>query len=171
MYNISARCPLKGFGNQQLHLDSNLPGVNYPLIANVMWFLDDFTLENGATRVVPGSHKWKSYPLDGVVHNDEIIITGKKGSAIVFNANLWHGGAKNNSDETRWAVVLGYARWFIKPSFDFMQNTSDDIFCKLTDKQKSLLGFNLIPPKDEFTRLRRRSEDFETPQKYKLPNV
>jgi ectoine hydroxylase-related dioxygenase (phytanoyl-CoA dioxygenase family) len=169
--NISARCPLKGFDGQQLHLDSNLPGVNYCIAVNVLWMLDDFTLDNGATRVVPGSHKWTSYAPDGIQHKDEIRITGNKGSALVFNANLWHGGANNTTDESRWGVALGYVRWFIKPSFDFMQNTPKSIYNKLTDKQKDLLGFRLIPPKDEFTRLHRKSLFFETPLEYHLPKT
>ena len=167
--NISARSPMKGFGHQQLHLDSNLAGVNYPLIVNVMWLLDDFTIENGATRVVPGSHKWKSYAGNGEVHEGEIRLTGTKGSVIIFNANLWHAGGENKTDGTRWALLLGYARWFIKPSFDFLQNTPTSIFKKLNNKQKKLLGFDLIPPKDEFTRMRRRSTYFEKPLDYKLP--
>jgi ectoine hydroxylase-related dioxygenase (phytanoyl-CoA dioxygenase family) len=167
--NISARCPLKGHPGQQLHIDSRLAGVNYCITANVIWLLDDFTLENGATRIVPGSHKWKQYAEEGVAHKDEVRITGKKGSALIFNANLWHGGAANHIDELCWAVALGYSRWFIKPSFDFMQNTPKHIFESLTDKQKELLGFNMVPPKDEFTRLRRRSSFFEQPTEYSLP--
>lgn len=168
--NISARSPQRGGGEQQLHLDSNLPGVNYCLFANVLWMLDDFTEENGATRVVPGSHKWSTYPETGKFHKDEIRITGKKGSAIIFNANLWHGGAANTTDYDRWAVVLGYARWFMKPSFDYMKNMPMHVFNSLSDNQKSLLGFHLTPPKDEFTRMRRKSKTFEIPKEYELPS-
>ena len=169
--NISARCPLKGHGGQQLHLDSNLPGNNYCIIANVLWALDDFTEDNGSTRVVPGSHRWGEYPKDGETHPDEIRLTTQKGSAIIFNAGLWHGGGENTTDASRWAVALGYARWFIKPSFDFMSNTPTEIFAQMTDEQKELLGFNSVPPKDEFTRLRRRSVQAEHPYKYDLPNT
>lgn len=167
--NISARSPMKGHPGQQLHLDSRLPGVNYCITANVIWMLDDFTMDNGATRIVPQSHLWKFYAEDGLVHEDEVRITGKKGSALVFNASLWHGGAENYTNETRWAVALGYSRWFIKPSFDFMQNTPESVYEKLTDKQKELLGFLLVSPKDEFTRLRRKANVFEKPLPYKLP--
>jgi ectoine hydroxylase-related dioxygenase (phytanoyl-CoA dioxygenase family) len=168
--NISARSPKKGFPGQQLHIDSNLPGINYPIIVNVLWLINDFTEANGATRIVPGSHKWKYFPPDGVRHKDEILVEAEKGSAIVFNANLWHGGGENTLGENRWAVALGYARWFIKPSFDFMHNTPLPIYDELTTSQKELLGFNLIPPKDEFTRMRRRSIDLERPNPYSLPD-
>ena len=63
-------------------------------------------------------------------------------------------------------MILGYARWFIKPSFDYMLNTPLKIYKKLNKKQKSLLGFNLIPPKDEFTRTTRKSSFFEKPKSY-----
>ena len=67
-------------------------------------------------------------------------------------------------------VLLGYARWFVKPSFDYMQNTPINIFNKLSsNEQKSLLGFDLVPPKDEFTRITRRSvKYYEVPSIYKL---
>lgn len=167
--NISARCPLLGNKGQQLHLDSRLAGVNYCLVANVLWMLDDFTPENGATRVVPGSHKFMSYTEDGKVYDEEILITGKKGSAIIFNANLWHGGGGNFDGTSRWALALGYARWFIKPAFDYMQNTPKEIYDLLTDSQKQIIGFNCVSPKDEFTRVRRLSEIPEEPFPYQLP--
>lgn len=169
MYNNSARCPMLGNKGQQLHLDSRLPGVNYCLVANVLWMLDDFTEQNGATRVVPGSHKNMHFTEDGKVYDDEILITGRKGSALIFNANLWHGGGGNFDGSSRWALALGYARWFIKPAFDYMQSTPMEIFDQLTDQQKDLIGFNCVPPKDEFTRLRRRSIVPEKPFPYKLP--
>lgn len=168
--NISARCPLLGNPGQQLHLDSRLPGINHCIVSNVLWLIDDFTPENGATRVVPGSHKFTSFAEDGKVYDDEILLTGKKGSAIIFNANLWHGGGPNLNGNSRWALALGYARWFIKPAWDYMQNTPPYMYDNLTSDQRNLMGFNLVSPKDEFTRIRRRSTEPEVPQNYKLPN-
>ena len=167
--NISARDPSKESKNQQLHSDSHLAGVNFPLSANVMWMLDNFKEKNGATRIVPGSHKWKKYAQNGKVYKNEKKICGKQGSALVFNTSLWHGASAKYSDESRWGVTLGYYRWFKKPSFDFMQNTPKKIYNKMTNKQKSLLGFDSVPPKDEFTRMRKRSITFEIPNKYSLP--
>lgn len=169
LLNISARSPLKNSGEQQLHLDSNLPGGEFPLICVVLWMLDDFTKENGATRLIPGSHKFLTYADNGKKYDEEIVVEGKAGSVLIYNASLWHGGNKNQTDGTRWGLVLGYGRWFIKPSFDFIKNTPHEIFNQLNDKQKQLLGFDTTPPKDEFTRMRRRSDTFETPDNYKLP--
>ena len=166
--NISARCPLKGNKGQLIHIDSNLVGVNYNLIVNVMWLLDDFDEKNGSTYVVPRSHLIKKYANNNKKIKNKSLIKAKKGSVLIFNANLWHGGSEKINDQSRWAILLGYARWFIKPSFDYMQNTPTKIFNKLSKKQKSLLGFNLVPPKDEFTRMTRRSSYHEIPLSYNL---
>ena len=169
LYNNSARCPLLGNPGQQLHLDSRLPGLNHCIVVNVIWLLDDFTSQNGATRVVPGSHKFNSFAEDGKVYDEEILLTGKKGSAIIFNANLWHGGGGNFDGSSRWGLALGYARWFIKPAFDYMKNTPSKIYDQLTPEEKNIMGFNAIPPSDEFTRVRRRSQVPEIPEPYHLP--
>ena len=166
--NISARCPTKGNRGQPIHLDSNLPGVNYNLITNVIWYFDDVNKKNGTTLVVPKSHKFHKYADNTKKINNLKFINAKRGSILIFNGNLWHGGSAKYNLNSRWALVLGYARWFIKPSFDFMKNTPRKIYNKLNKKQKSLLGFDTIPPKDEFTRLSRRSKFHERPDVYKL---
>lgn len=170
LYNNCARCPLVGNPGQQLHSDSRLPGINYCIVANVLWALDDFTNDNGSTRIVPGSHKIKEFAEDGKVYDEEIRLNVKKGSAIIFDANLWHGGGANIDGASRWALTLGYARWFIKPAFDYMQNTPLEIYDALSPERKKLLGFDLAAPKDEFTRVRSRAPLPEAPLDYLLPN-
>ncbi len=85
-------------------------------VANTVWMLDDFTLENGPTRLVPGSHRWGRLPQDTLAdpkapHPDEILLTGKAGSVVVMNAHLWHGGTANRTDRPRCAMHGFYARW------------------------------------------------------------
>ncbi len=168
--NISARSPLKNAHNQQLHIDSGLPGVNYLLKVNALWCLNDFNKSNGTTTVLPGSHKKKTYPEDNKIYNKLNYINAQAGSVIIFDGSLWHGGSGGKIiDDDRWGLILGYARWWIKPSFDFTKNTPSKIFNKLNDSQKKLLGFHLTSPKDEFTRVRRISDKFEKPIKYSLP--
>lgn len=169
LYNNAARCPLLGNPGQQLHSDSRLPGINYCIVANVLWALDDFTFDNGSTRIVPGSHKIKQFAEDGKVYDEEIRLNVQKGSAIIFDANLWHGGGANIDGASRWAVTLGYARWFIKPAFDYMQNTPNEIYSQLSSERKKLMGYDLAAPKDEFTRVRGRAPCPEAPQNYSLP--
>lgn len=170
LYNNCARCPLKGNPGQQLHSDSRLPGINYCIVANVLWALDDFTNDNGSTRIVPGSHKTREFAEDGKIYDEEVRVNIKKGSAIIFDANLWHGGGANIDGASRWALTLGYARWFIKPAFDYMQNTPLEIYNQLSLERKKLMGYDLVAPKDEFTRVRSRAPLPEAPSDYLLPN-
>jgi len=171
LLNISARNPAPYADAQQLHLDSNLPGRGgYPLILVALFMLEDFTEENGATRIMPGSHKFDGYAEDGKYYDEEITVTGSRGSVLLFDGALWHGSGKKLDDSSRWAVILGYGRWFIKPSFDFSRNIPDAVFDQLSDSRKRLLGLDSNPPIDEFTRVTRRSEDAEWEAGYELPN-
>jgi ectoine hydroxylase-related dioxygenase (phytanoyl-CoA dioxygenase family) len=168
LYNNQARNPLQG-SEQQLHIDSRFPGTKYVLTANVIWMLDDFTEQSGATRIVPESHKSGEFAEDGKKYPNEKLVTASKGSLLIFDASLWHGSSYKHNSDDRWCVTLGFTRSFRKPVFDYMQNTPSEIYDNLTDGQKELLGFKLIPPKDEFTRMREIAETFQTPNKYELP--
>src|SRR5687768_18392283 len=78
-------------------------------VCNTIWMLDDFTPDNGATRMVPGSHKWRSRPQDVLAdpraaHPQEVLLTGRAGSIAVMNAHLWHGGTANRTSAPRLAM-------------------------------------------------------------------
>jgi ectoine hydroxylase-related dioxygenase (phytanoyl-CoA dioxygenase family) len=165
----SARSPLDKAPPQQLHIDAMIPGTEVPLVMQVIFALDAFENDNGATRVVPGSHKRRAFAENGVKYPEEKVLTAPKGSVIIYNGALWHGSSEKITAGDRWAIILTYARWFFKTSFDHSQNTPASLFKKMSDSQKELLGFRFQPPKDEFTRLSRRSEKFEEPHPYELP--
>lgn len=79
-------------------------------VCNSVWMLDDFTIDNGPLRVVPGSHRWRKLPSDAVDdpldrHPDEEIITGQAGTVVVMNAHAWHGGTANCTDRSRTAFT------------------------------------------------------------------
>ena len=155
---------------QQLHIDSNLPGTGYVMFSQVFWALDPLTCENGATRVVPGSHKRQAFAGDGVDYDDEVLLTCPKGSLVIVDGGVWHGSSKKHSEEERWLIVNSYSRWFMKPSFDLTRNTPQHIYNRLTSEQKTLMGFKFRSPLDEFTRTTRISDEFEY-EPYSLPNI
>jgi ectoine hydroxylase-related dioxygenase (phytanoyl-CoA dioxygenase family) len=75
-------------------------------VLTAIWMLDDFTPRNGATRLVPRTHRIprlipKAYAQPLAHHPDEIVVTGKAGSVLVFNGHTWHSGTKNESDGPR----------------------------------------------------------------------
>ncbi|MCH7688858.1 MAG: phytanoyl-CoA dioxygenase family protein [Planctomycetes bacterium] len=77
--------------------------------------LDDFTTQNGAIRVIPGSHTRRQLPQDVLhdpkaPHPQQILLLGQAGSVVVMNAHLWHGGLPNRTSKPRTALHAFYAR-------------------------------------------------------------
>ena len=105
---LSSFCSLvlgPGQEAQPIHEDTQLiplPRPHIPITINAIWALSDFTNDNGATRIVPGSHKYDSSPEYGKVY-DAVTATMPAGSVMIFDSALWHGGGANNSDTRRFA--------------------------------------------------------------------
>lgn len=109
------RGPDPGHGAQQLHRVEGPPDGRGHRQATVIVPLVDFTSENGATRVLPGSHRqWfdaRDIPdQSGVAHPDEQTVIAAAGSAIVFSEHLFHSGGINHSSERRDAVLTTFFR-------------------------------------------------------------
>lgn len=81
-------------------------------VCNTIWMLDDFTLENGATRMIPRSHTWRRLPEPGYkdAAPGEQLVTGRAGTVVVMNTHMWHGGTGNNTDRCRRALHGFYTR-------------------------------------------------------------
>ena len=107
------------FGQMQArHLPAPYPDVTAHL--TTIWMLTPFTLEGGGTLLVPGSHRASNNPSDdnmGVDDMDsyptEVQATGSAGSVLIFDSRLWHSTAANDSGETRVAVVVRWAPWWL----------------------------------------------------------
>ena len=101
---------------QPLHVDmAAIPDERGYWVCNTVWMLDDFTADNGATRMVPGTHKSGARPQDVLAnpmatHPDEVLLIGRAGSVAVMNAHLWHGGTANRSSSPRLAMHAFYCR-------------------------------------------------------------
>jgi ectoine hydroxylase-related dioxygenase (phytanoyl-CoA dioxygenase family) len=101
---------------QPLHVDmSAVPDEKGYWVCNTIWMLDDFTATNGATRMIPGSHRWGLRPQDALAdpmapHPQEVLLTGGAGSVAVMNAHMWHGGTANRTSQPRLAMHAFYCR-------------------------------------------------------------
>jgi ectoine hydroxylase-related dioxygenase (phytanoyl-CoA dioxygenase family) len=116
LYSLNARASLPGSGHQALHADWG-EGVapDEFQVCNSLWMLDDFTADNGATRVVPGSHRWGKLPAEALAdpaedHPDQVLVTGRAGTVVMFNSHLWHGGRLNRSSRPRHALHAFFGR-------------------------------------------------------------
>ncbi|PYQ55605.1 MAG: phytanoyl-CoA dioxygenase [Acidobacteria bacterium] len=102
---------------QPLHVDAGaLPDERGYWVCNTVWLLDDFRTDNGALRVVPGSHRSGRRPQDVLkdpreTHPDEVLVTGRAGDLVVMNSHLWHGGTANRTTRPRLALHAFYCRW------------------------------------------------------------
>jgi Phytanoyl-CoA dioxygenase (PhyH) len=111
---VEGREPLAGGGHQGLHRDlsAQRPGDT----VNALAFFDDYGPENGATRLVPGTHRpAQSDPLFDL--NDEsrcVQLAGNAGDILVFDADLLHAGSLNPSGARRRSILIGY---FAEPRY------------------------------------------------------
>lgn len=102
---------------QPLHVDMGaLPDEQGYSVCNVVWMIDAFTADNGALRVVPGTHRSRRLPQQVLAdprapHPEEKLVTAPAGSVVVLNAHTWHGGTENRTNQPRRAIHSFYCRW------------------------------------------------------------
>ena len=114
--SLNYRAALPGYGLQKLHADWHeavRPG-DYK-VCNTIWLLDDFSAANGATRLVPGTHRSGVLPQEELddpfaPHPDQVLIEAPAGTVVVFNSHTWHGGTVNRTGRVRRAVHSYFCR-------------------------------------------------------------
>jgi len=131
---------------QSFHFDDG--GVNQarprrPAGISTIWAIDDFTDDNGATEVIPGSHLWG----DEVPGPDtEVVkVTMPAGSVVVFAGTLWHRGGANNSDGTRLGITPQYCEPWARQLENMILATGDHAR-DYSDRIKAMLGYSITPP-------------------------
>lgn len=103
-------------GRQPLHCDMGLVAdAKGYAVFNSVWMLDDFTPDNGPTRLVPGSHRSGQLPQAVLAdpnarHPEEIVALGRAGDVLLTNAHLWHGGTTNHTVHPRRSLHGFYVR-------------------------------------------------------------
>ena len=102
---LNARDALPGQGHQDLHTDSSDEYDGRFQACNSIWLLDDFTEENGCTRLVPGTHRARlpSEVLKDVMapHPEEEHLVASAGTVAVFNSHIWHGATINRTKDQK----------------------------------------------------------------------
>jgi hypothetical protein len=129
---------------QPLHADAGAIADEHGYwVCNSVWMLDDFTPENGALRVVPGSHRWGRLPDDPwAPHPDTVLITGSAGTVVVMNAHAWHGATANRTPRPRRAVHAFYTRWD-KPQQQYQKRLlSPEVAARLSSQARDILALD-----------------------------
>jgi hypothetical protein len=103
--SLHSRTLRPGSHAQELHVDVRRESADWPLLGFIL-MIDEFRPDNGATRFVPGSHRWPGTPGDALSdlraeHDGQVLACGKAGSLLIFNGSAWHGHTANTSSGPR----------------------------------------------------------------------
>lgn len=136
-----------GESAQLLHVDDGfypVPRPHPPLGAATIWAIDDFTADNGATVVLPGSHRWgRREPRDTDFRRPAVMSAG---SCVFFVSTLWHGGGANVSADARLAVTAQYCQPWLRPMEAFTLSIPRQTVRAVSDDIKRMLGYSIHPP-------------------------
>ncbi len=132
---------------QVLHYDDAIYPLARPhpeVVVNTMWALDDFTEANGATRMIPGSHRWTSEQPSA--RTSTIPMEMAAGSVLFYLGSVWHGGGANRTDRPRLGVALEYAASWVRPQENHVLAVAPSTVRTLAPRLQELLGYNVRPP-------------------------
>jgi ectoine hydroxylase-related dioxygenase (phytanoyl-CoA dioxygenase family) len=141
-----------GEPQQIMHPDDPLfPFVHpgYEAMINCMWAVDEFTAENGATNIVPGSHKWERVGLlpEREPVRDEITQgVMRAGSVLIYFGSLLHCGGANRTAKPRTGVVLSYCQGWLRQSENQYLAVPLAIAETLPERLQRLLGYFVHEP-------------------------
>jgi ectoine hydroxylase-related dioxygenase (phytanoyl-CoA dioxygenase family) len=130
---------------QPVHADDQLlplPKPHLPTVCNTMWALTDFTEGNGATRVVPGSHRAASSPEYGRDH-DTVPAEMPKGSVLVWHGSLWHGGGANTTAERRVGIAMNYCAGWIRQQENQQLGLRPEVVAAFPPRLRQLVGYGV----------------------------
>lgn len=144
--SLNSRAALPGAGLQRLHTDWGEPvPVGDYQVCNSIWLIDDFTPDNGPTRVVPGSHRSGRLPGQALAdpwapHPGEVKLLGQAGTVVIFNAHLWHGGTGNTTRRPRRALHSYFCRRGRKQQLDQRAYLRPETLARLSPAARHILG-------------------------------
>jgi ectoine hydroxylase-related dioxygenase (phytanoyl-CoA dioxygenase family) len=139
-----------GTAVQPLHTDADhgarADAQGY-LVCTAIWMLDPFSRQNGATRLVPGTHRLTALPKEVVTdalapHPDEVFVTGQPGDVFIFNGHCWHAGGANRTDSARRAILAHYARADQPQRLDQKKSLSPAVRAALSPLEREVLGLD-----------------------------
>ncbi len=145
---LSSFCSLvlgPGQEAQPIHEDTQLiplPRPHIPITVNAIWALTDFTAENGATRIIPGSHKRDHSPEYGKAYDAE-IATMSSGSVMLFDSALWHGAGANSSNARRFAFSCAYCWGWMRQQENLQLGIPREIAQRFPRRLQELCGYSV----------------------------
>jgi hypothetical protein len=125
------------------HRDVRAYTPDYHLSLNMLVMLDDFTVDNGATLLLDGSHHAPEPPSAAVFERHARQILGKAGDILLFNSLVVHSAAPNRTASSpRRCLTLCFGRPYVKPQIDYARYLPQAVQDRFTPFARQLLGFN-----------------------------
>jgi ectoine hydroxylase-related dioxygenase (phytanoyl-CoA dioxygenase family) len=126
----------------------------YCASVNVLFAIDAFHEDNGATWVVPGSHQRLPPPPLEVLDRSAVPATCPAGSMVLFDSTLWHRGGENRSGADRLAINHQFTRSFLKQQIDYVRALGDAAVLAQRPRTQQLLGWytRVVTSLDEYYR-------------------
>ena len=133
-----------GEKTQVMHRDTSIYPIQNPappMILATMWAMTDFTIENGATRLVPGSHIWEDerHPTA----NDIVGAEMKAGSVLLYTGNIIHGAGANRANSTRGGLAIHYSLGWLRQEENQYLAMSLEEARELPRELQKLMGYDL----------------------------
>jgi ectoine hydroxylase-related dioxygenase (phytanoyl-CoA dioxygenase family) len=129
---------------QPIHADDMVIPLAKPhaaIICNSMWALTDFTAANGATRLVPGSHRRESPAYGAEV--ESVSADMRRGSVLVWHGSLWHGGGANHTGERRVGIAMNYCAGFVRQQENQQLGIPREIVRRFAPRLRELVGYGV----------------------------
>jgi ectoine hydroxylase-related dioxygenase (phytanoyl-CoA dioxygenase family) len=129
---------------QPIHADDQLipiPKPHPPVVCNTMWALTDFSEDNGATRLVPGTHLAQS--PDYGRHYESIAAEMASGSVLVWHGSLWHGGGANTTTRRRVGLACNYCAGYIRQQENQQLGIPRDLARSFDERLQRLCGYGI----------------------------
>ncbi|WP_183564211.1 phytanoyl-CoA dioxygenase family protein [Mucilaginibacter sp. SP1R1] len=131
-----------------MHRDVRTFMKDTKLLVQMIVTLDDFTVENGATYFLSGSHKADLRPDENYFYGHANRAVAPKGSVIIFNSNIWHAAGENTTAAPRRALTLGFTRPFFKQQMDYPRFLGYDFVAGLSPSLRQVIGYNARTPEN-----------------------
>ena len=129
-----------------IHRDSRPLPLPFPLLINMLVLIDDFTLENGATYLLSGSHRGSEKPAEDLFYSRAERAVGKRGGIYLFDSQLWHAAGMNGTASARRGLTLTFSRSFLKQQLDYPRYLGAAYGESLTPELRQLLGYDSRVP-------------------------
>jgi ectoine hydroxylase-related dioxygenase (phytanoyl-CoA dioxygenase family) len=129
-----------------VHRDVRTYTREIKFLMNIIVMLDDFTLDNGATHLMTGSHLKEDKPGDKEFFSKADRAVGKSGSIVLWDSNIWHAAGQNKTDAPRRSLSLIYSKPFMKQQFDYPRSVGYENAESYSEAFRQIVGFNSRVP-------------------------